>query len=115
MDDGVYKLTATGDHNCTASDELKVLVQRPVAVPNAFSPNGDGINDTWMIKNLILYPDAILEVYNRYGQMVYRSIGYNTPWDGRMNGNPVPIGVYYYVIQLRNGDPPIKGSVTIVR
>jgi gliding motility-associated-like protein len=115
MDDGVYKLTATGDHNCTASDELKVLVQRPVAVPNAFSPNGDGINDTWMIKNLILYPDAILEVYNRYGQMVYRSIGYNTPWDGRMSGNPVPIGVYYYVIQLRNGDPPIKGSVTIVR
>jgi gliding motility-associated-like protein len=115
MNDGVYKLTATGDHNCTATDELKVVVQRPVETPNVFSPNGDGINDTWMIKNLILYPNSLLEVFNRYGQLVFRSKGYTTPWDGKMNGKPVPVGTYYYVIQLGNGDPAIKGSVTILR
>ncbi|ANE53182.1 PKD domain-containing protein [Flavisolibacter tropicus] len=113
--DGVYKLTATGDHNCTATDELKVVVQRPVEAPNVFSPNGDGINDTWVIKNLGLYPNSLLEVFNRYGQKVFSTKGNAKLWDGKMNGQPVPIGTYYYVIELGNGDPALKGSVTVLR
>ncbi|WP_169749142.1 gliding motility-associated C-terminal domain-containing protein [Flavihumibacter petaseus] len=115
QNDGQYMLTATGEHNCQATDMLNVLVQRPVGVPNVFSPNGDGVNDTWQIKNIQLYPSAIIEVFNRYGKVVFSSHGYSRPWDGKMNGAPLPVGTYYYLIRLGNGDAPLKGSVTILR
>jgi gliding motility-associated-like protein len=54
-------------------------------------------------------------VYNRYGQLVYRSTGYNTPWDGRYNGTPLPFGTYYWIINPKNGRAAITGSVTIIR
>ena len=110
-----YTLTATGEGNCTATDFLTVKILLPVKVPNAFSPNGDGINDTWEITNLFDYPGASVEVFNRYGQPVYRSAGYQNPWDGTKNGNPLPFGTYYYVIILNNGFKPLSGSITIIR
>jgi gliding motility-associated-like protein len=84
-------------------------------VPNVFSPNGDGINDSWEVTNLIDYPGALVEVYNRYGQQVFYSSGYTQPWDGKLKSSPLPVGTYYYVITLKNGFKPITGSVTIVR
>jgi gliding motility-associated-like protein len=114
--DQMFTLTATdGSSNCSASDQLTVKIIRPVKVPNAFSPNGDGINDTWIITNLIDYQGNTVEVFNRYGQRVFYSIGYNVPWDGRYNGNPVPSGVYYYVIDLKNGFGKLTGSITVIR
>jgi FOG: PKD repeat len=110
-----YTLTATGKGNCTAEDQLTVKILKPVTVPNAFSPNGDGIHDTWQITNLSDYPGATVEVFNRYGQRVYYSSGYRTPWDGRMNGNPLPVATYYYVIHLKNGFAPLTGSLTIIK
>lgn len=111
----VYKITATGDGGCTASDTLSVSVLNPVEVPNAFSPNGDGINDRWEIPNLLDYPGAKVEIYNRWGQLVYQSYGYNKPWDGTFKGQPLPLGAYYYVITLNNGFKPVTGSVTIIK
>jgi gliding motility-associated-like protein len=113
--DEMFTLTATSAAGCTASDFITVKILQPVTVPNAFSPNGDGIHDTWLIRNLSDYPGAIVEVFNRYGQQVFYSSGYGTPWDGKMNGKPVPVGVYYYVIQLKNGFKPMSGSITILR
>lgn len=113
--DQVYTLTAVGDFNCSATDDLTVKILRNVVPPNAFSPNGDGINDTWTIKNLLDYTNATISVFDRYGKRVFYSVGYNTPWDGTVGGKPLPIGTYYYLIELRNGFSPIKGSVTIVR
>jgi len=110
-----YTLTATGQGNCTASSSLTVKILKPVIVPNSFSPNGDGINDTWKIPNLSDYPGCNVEVYNRYGQLVYRSYGYGTPWDGRYNGSVLPFATYYYIITLKNGFAPVTGSVTIVK
>jgi gliding motility-associated-like protein len=110
-----YRLTVTSSNGCTASDDVMVTVLKEVKVPNAFSPNGDGINDTWNILFLESYPGAIVEVYNRYGQLVYRSTGYNTPWDGRYNGTPLPFGTYYWIINPKNGRAAITGSVTIIR
>lgn len=112
-----YTLHAESRHGCGAhTDETVVKVYERVLVPNAFSPNGDGINDVWIIEPLELFDDAFTEVYNRYGQLVYRSKGYAKPWDGTRNGTPLPVGTYYYSIDLRiNKEPRILGSVTIIR
>ncbi|QHS62561.1 PKD domain-containing protein [Chitinophaga agri] len=114
-EDGVYTLTATGLGGCTASDELSVKVFKEVKVPNAFSPNGDNINDTWVIGNLADYPGCTIEVFNRYGQRVFQSTGYDTPWDGTLNGRPLPLATYYYVIKIKNGYAPLTGYVVLVR
>ncbi len=115
MDDATYTLTATGLGGCTASDDLTVKVFKPVKAPNAFSPNGDGINDTWVLTNLADYPGCTIEIFNRNGQRVYQSTGYETPWDGTMNGHPLPLATYYYVIKLKNGFAPMTGYVVLVR
>src|SRR5207342_2814945 len=102
-----YTLHATSREGCgSTSDEVKVVVYDKVIIPNAFSPNNDGINDTWFIEPLYLFPECKVEVYNRYGEVVYKSNGYDNPWDGRKNGHPLPTGVYYYIIDLKN--PPAK-------
>lgn len=115
MKDQVYTLTATGQGNCTATDQLTVKIQKPVKVPNAFTPNNDGINDTWVLGNLPDYANATVEIYNRYGQVVYRANAQSRPWDGTYKGAPLPVATYYYIIDLRNDTAPMKGSVTIIR
>nr|MBA2744633.1 gliding motility-associated C-terminal domain-containing protein [Flavisolibacter sp.] len=84
-------------------------------IPNVFTPNKDGINDTWQIQYLESYPGAIIEVFNRYGQKVFHSVGYNTPWDGNFKGSPLPAGTYYYIINPKNGRKQMSGFVDIVR
>ena len=112
-----YSLRVESMVGCGFSiDDVTVKVFDKPVIPNAFSPNGDGINDTWFIDPLYLFTDCLVEVYNRYGQPVYRSRGYTSPWDGKMNGRPLPTGTYYYYIDLKlPGKMPIAGSVTIVR
>jgi gliding motility-associated-like protein len=110
-----YTLTAVGQGNCAASDTMSVKILMPVVVPNSFSPNGDGINDQWIIPNLIDYPGMTVEVYNRYGQMVFQSVGYGRPWDGSFKGQALPFATYYYIINLKNGYAPLTGTVTIVK
>lgn len=114
--DHVFVLTATGEGNCIATDTLSVKVLRPIIIPNAFSPNGDGINDTWGITNLGDYPNAVVEVFNRYGQPVFRSLGgYSKAWDGKLNGKELPIGTYYYIIEPKNGFAKVTGYVVLVK
>jgi gliding motility-associated-like protein len=115
LQDQVYTLTAIGDFGCRATDQFTLKILKLVTVPNVFSPNGDGIHDIWKIPNLSDYPGSTVEVFNRYGQQVFYSLGYNTPWNGTLNGKPLPDGTYYYVIQLKNGFKPLSGSVTILR
>jgi gliding motility-associated-like protein len=114
-DDITYRLTLTGIGGCSVSDTVFIKVLKSPLVPNAFSPNGDGINDTWRIQYLESYPGATIEVFNRYGQKVFESAGYATEWDGFFNGSVLPIGTYYYIINPRNGRKIITGSVTIIR
>jgi len=87
-----------------------------VAVPNAFTPNGDGVNDLWNIKSIQAYPKCIVSIYSRYGALVYQSKGYPQAWDGTRNGSPVPTGTYYYIINLNDGDvPQLTGYVAVIR
>jgi gliding motility-associated-like protein len=110
-------LTVTDPFGCvgTSTQELDPSVCCAVMFPNAFSPNGDGINDKWEIKYLNDYPECTVEIFTRTGQMIFQSYGYATPWDGTYHGSALPIGTYYYIIQPGRGRATMSGSVTILR
>jgi gliding motility-associated-like protein len=115
--DITYTLTVVSNLGCGVSkDAVFVRVYKQVKVPNAFSPNGDGINDVWDIVALNTYPEAAIQVFDRQGQMIWQSNGYSRPWNGTHKGRPVPIGTYYYVIDLKTDIfPKMSGWVFLVR
>ncbi|MDP3665505.1 MAG: gliding motility-associated C-terminal domain-containing protein [Sediminibacterium sp.] len=113
--DMIYYFRATDLHTCTNMDSVFVKVLLAPEVPNVFSPNGDNINDTWIVKYLDDYPDCVVQVFTRSGQRVYQTQGFPKPWDGTFKGSPLPIGTYYYVIQPKRGRAVLSGSVTILR
>ncbi|MFD2144741.1 gliding motility-associated C-terminal domain-containing protein [Mucilaginibacter antarcticus] len=113
--DTKYTLEVTAVGGCKSSATVMVNVLKTPIVPNTFTPNNDGINDTWSIQYLNTYTAATVEVFNRNGARVYYSNGYPKPWDGTVNNSVLPIGVYYYVINPRSGRPAIVGSLTIIK
>jgi gliding motility-associated-like protein len=113
--DALFTLTATGENNCTAFDTLTVKIQRGIYIPNAFTPNQDGLNDAWKIKYIELYPEATVDVYDRYGGVIFNTTGTGRPWDGNIKGKQAPIGTYYYIINLKDGSPAKSGSLTLLR
>jgi len=110
-----YRLTVISSNGCTARDETTITVINKINVPNAFTPNHDGRNDTWKIPYLSLFKNCTVQIFNRWGQRVFHSKGYTQPWDGTLNGNPLPAGTYTYFIDLKNGRPPVKGFVVLIR
>ena len=115
VNDITYTLTVTGQGNCVSSDQVFIKVLKGPEIPNIFSPNGDGIHDTWVIKYLDTYPGGTVEVFNRYGQLIFRSVNYSVPWDGTINGKQVPMGTYYYIVDPKNGRKLMSGYVDIIR
>jgi len=113
--DQVYKLTVTDSRGCVAEDTALIKVAPAIKINNTFTPNGDGINDYWDIVGLIAYQEATVDVFDRWGQKVFHSLGYPTPWDGTYNGKPVPVGVYYYVINSHYEGQVFSGYVTVIR
>lgn len=114
---GSYIVTATDASNCSLSREFEVETS-PVAcidLTNTFTPNGDGLNDTWFIQNIEIYPNMTLFVYNKVGQLVYEASGEYEPWDGTNGGNELPSGTYYYVLNLNRNSETYSGTITIVR
>ena len=115
-DDIEYTLIVTGTGNCIASDFIKITSIQLLVPPNTFTPNGDGINDTWQIKHIEKYLDCIVEVFTPSGNRVYFSTsGYEKPFDGTFQGKPLPAGTYYYVINPKLGRKPIAGYLTILK
>ncbi|WP_183563421.1 gliding motility-associated C-terminal domain-containing protein [Mucilaginibacter sp. SP1R1] len=116
VSDITYTLHLTSTFNCGSTESsVFVRVYKKIVIPNTFSPNGDGRNDFWDIEALVTYPQCLLTVYNRNGQQVFKSIGYDHPWQGTYNGSPLPSGTYYYVLDLKSGAPLLSGWVVIVR
>ncbi len=112
-----YTVFVTNILGCTGSDDVTVFVNDAFEYPSGYSPNGDGTNDVWELDFLAKYPDCTVQIFNRWGQVVFESEGYEEPWDGKMNGEDLPIGTYYYVIDLGNEDitKPLTGPVTLMR
>jgi gliding motility-associated-like protein len=114
---GVYWVRVFDASGCFSADTVVVteIYCSPIRPPTAFTPNGDGINDIWNIEGLQYFLGCTVMVYNRSGQLVFQSVGYSRPWDGKYGGRNLPVGTYYYVINLKNSSPSIAGSVTIIR
>ena len=112
---GTYFIKSLNTDGCIDINPVKVVVNEPIiAPPNAISPNGDGINDTWEIPLLKRYPFCTVQVFNRYGQMVFNAMGYQKPWDATMSGKILPTGTYYYIINRGIPYPPISGNISVV-
>ncbi|WP_439880712.1 gliding motility-associated C-terminal domain-containing protein [Pontibacter sp. MBLB2868] len=110
-----YTVTVTTAEGCVATDEVVVTVIPALSIPNAFTPNRDGVNEIWELGNVENYPDVRVEIFNRWGNLIFTSNGYGTPWDGTYNGENLPVATYYYMIYLNSSEKPISGHVTIIR
>lgn len=125
---------AEGQYIATITDANACLYQYPVQlvaadgigctliIPEIFSPNGDGKNDTWEIKGLENYPNNNVTVFNRWGDQVFKAEPYKNDWDGTNTGDksvlgkgPLPVGTYYFILDLGNGDKPISGYVQLTK
>ena len=115
VEDMNYTLTVTGRGGCISADNVKVTVLKAPKIPNTFSPNSDGINDSWEILYLETYPLCRVQVFTRTGQLVFSSNGYKKPWDGTMKGKSLPVDTYYYIIEPQSGRKPLTGYVTIIK
>jgi gliding motility-associated-like protein len=122
---GVYVITQIAYDNYGCSDTARVAVRINnitneiySLIPNAISPNGDGKNDVWKLDFIsILYPQTEVDIFNVWGQNIYHSVGYNEPWNGKFNGHDLPVGNYYYVINLNDSSntEQLKGSILLIR
>ncbi|RKR82956.1 gliding motility-associated-like protein [Mucilaginibacter gracilis] len=113
-----YKLTVTltsGGISCPVSDSVMVRLLRLPIIPNTFTPNGDGFNDTWEIKYLDRYDKCTVKVFNRSGALVYSSNGYAVPWDGTYKNTPLPVGTYFYIISPGHNLAIMSGSVNLIK
>ena len=119
---GIYSVEIVDDMGCVIKDSIEVKSNPGICLTysHAFSPNGDGINEFWEIKNIHLYPEAIVSVYNSQGVEIFRRRNYLNADDYAFNGknkdgNDLPSAAYYYIIDLVNGDEVFKGVIAILR
>ncbi len=110
-----YTLTVTDSRGCVASDQVIINVLPALTIPNTFTPNGDGINDLWDIKGLAEYQQSTVDIFDRYGQKVFHSVGYGKAWDGTYGGKQVPVGTYYYIIDTKTFGQVLSGPITLIR
>lgn len=111
----VYTVEAIGINGCSSFDEMMVTVSFEVVITNTFTPNNDGTNDVWQLRNILFHPDSKIEIFNRWGTKIYEAVGYQNDWDGTINGRNLPVDTYFYVIQFGDGSKPQKGPLTILR
>lgn len=109
-----YTLAANNGSDCSIMATVKIIVKNDLIIPNAFTPNEDGVNDSWNIKNIHTYNNINVFIYNRWGQQVFYSKGYPKPWDAIYNGKKLAAGVYYYLISSNDTHLKKAGSVTLI-
>ncbi len=122
---GYYYLTVTDDNGCQGYDSTHLTVDNTIDcifIPDLVTPDGDNLNDNWQINGLDKFQNAEVEIYNRWGNLIYYSSPYNNDWVGNVNrgttidgkDGKVPTGTYFYIIRLNEGDkPPFKGYIEV--
>ena len=117
LSSGEYFVSVTDGNGCLRTDTFFVNITEIECLnpPNAFTPDGDGYNDTWVLDNLDLYPASTVQIFNKWGMILYETNGTYVPWDGTYKGGVMPAATYYYIIDLGNGSPAYTGHVTIVK
>lgn len=113
----IYTVNSVFPSGCIASGTviIRVTPDDELIFYNTFTPNNDGINDVFYIANIEQYPDNTLTIYNRYGQKIFFKRGYKNDWDGTINGEQVPTGTYFYVLDTGTDKGSYRGHVNIIR
>ena len=115
----IFIVEVTDANGCSSIDSTLVIVLPEVNITSGFTPNGDGVNDRWIIDNMELFPNNTVNVFNRWGAILFQQMGYNSgnAWDGTYEGKELPVGTYYYTIVLNDQrfPDPFTGPITIVR
>ena len=116
---GIYKVRVFNSFNCPGSDSVFISLKCPtlIYIPSAFSPNGDGYNDSFAI-NTQNISEIEINIFDRWGERIYKSSGSASYWDGRFQGNDCPVGVYYYQVVARDEEGKTKylsGTLTLLR
>jgi len=115
---GSYVVTVSDQMGCSQSLSFDLRVEGDLCIElsNAFTPNGDGFNERWEVPGLALFPDARIEIFDRYGRKLAELDAANNSWDGTFSGNPLPTDTYFYLLYPNHqGQAPSRGTVTLVR
>jgi gliding motility-associated-like protein len=114
---GDYSLTVIDDKDCEASADATVyyLGEGCLEIPTVFTPNDDGYNDDWVINGIIDYPNCSMKIFNRWGQLLFESVGYTQTWNGTYDGDALPIADYYFILDLQDGTEARTGTITLKR
>ncbi|MBI5540123.1 MAG: gliding motility-associated C-terminal domain-containing protein [Bacteroidia bacterium] len=117
---GSYIVTITDNFGCTATADSDIIIE--FEIPTVFTPNNDLVNDTWEIKGIETYSDVTIEIFNRWGDILFKFNGAgleyknrSTQWDGQFKGKDLPMGAYLFIVNLHNNEKAITGAVSIVR
>ena len=114
-----YQLTVAADNGCTASDKITITIYHPLKMPNAFTPNGDGLNDLFRIPPVTSQQINFFSVYNRWGERLFRTTDSGVGWDGTFNGQLQAAGTYVWEIQYQDALSKkielARGTVELVR
>jgi gliding motility-associated-like protein len=120
IETGHYAVTVSDDFGCTATSSIDVLVE--FIIPSVFTPNDDNINDNWEIKGIEAYNEVSIEIFNRWGDLMFKFNGSGleyknkaNQWNGKNNGKELPVSTYVYIVNLHDNNEPINGTVSIVR
>ncbi len=116
---GTYSVAVTDNNGCAASRDIELGYMATggcLEIQTIITPNGDGFNDTWKIRNIDLFPNAEVFVFNRWGELVFhtRNLSAN-PWDGTSGGKLLPTDSYHYILHLNDGSKPRSGVISIIR
>jgi gliding motility-associated-like protein len=114
-----YSVIITNEYGCSTTAYIDIGMCDTLIIPSGYSPNGDVINDAFVIKGIEHYPGNKIWIYNRWGNLVYKAHDYDNKWDGYSNvsgifiGKRVPAGTYFYVLDLNNHEKPLQGYVVV--
>lgn len=118
---GVYSLVVTDKNNCVGSDSIVVRPKEgciPIAIPNSFTPNNDGLNDIFRPMVNTAVSEFRMQIFDRWGQLIFRSNSLLNGWDGTNKGSMLPMGAYTYFIEIKNAAGELsrhKGTILLLR
>ncbi|WP_207429042.1 YDG domain-containing protein [Pedobacter sp. SYSU D00535] len=113
-----YTVTVTNANGCVSTQSITIEVLadfRVVDGTNIVTPNGDGVNDNFVIRNIDMYPNNVVKIFDRAGRMLYSKNNYSNEFNGTFQGSPLAEDTYYYIVDFGPGKEKIKGFITIVR
>lgn len=113
-----YKVIISNGSGCNVVKTIDIEVKddyKTLLANNILTPNGDGVNDVWIVKNIDLYPNNEVVIFDRAGRVVFRQFDYNNTWDGTINGLALPEDTYYFALYINSGKGKLTGFISIVR